>query len=68
MTLILPIFGERKKGKLYTLKKVDLSTLKEMVVLDGAESKNKVHVYAKNQVFAAHTMNMFGLIWLFHFH
>ena len=28
LTLILPIFGERKKGKLYILKKVGLSTFK----------------------------------------
>ena len=29
LTLILPTFGERKKGKLYILKKVGLSTFKE---------------------------------------
>ena len=28
---ILPIFGEHKKGKLYVLKKVGLSTFKEML-------------------------------------
>ena len=28
---ILPIFGERKKGKLYILKKVILSTFKEIL-------------------------------------
>ena len=31
MTLILPIFGERKKGILHILKKVDLSTFKEIL-------------------------------------
>ena len=31
MTLILPIFGERKKGKLHILKKVGLSTFKDML-------------------------------------
>ena len=31
LTLILPIFGERKKGKLYILKKVGLSTFKEIL-------------------------------------
>ena len=30
MTLILPIFGERKKSKLHILKKVGLSTFKEI--------------------------------------
>ena len=29
LTLILPIFGEREKGKSYILKKVGLSTFKE---------------------------------------
>ena len=29
-TLILPIFGEHKKGKLHILKKVDLSTFNEI--------------------------------------
>ena len=27
LTLILPIFGDRKKGKLYTLKKVGLTEI-----------------------------------------
>ena len=31
MTVILPIFGEREKGKLYILKKVGLSTIKEIL-------------------------------------
>ena len=31
LTLILPIFGERKKGKFYILKKVILSTFKEIL-------------------------------------
>ena len=31
MTLILPIFGEGKKGKLYILKKVGLSTFKKIL-------------------------------------
>ena len=31
MTLILPIFGERKKGKLHILKKVGLGTFKEIL-------------------------------------
>ena len=31
MTLILPIFGELKKGKLRILKKVGLSTFKEIL-------------------------------------
>ena len=30
LTIILPIFGERKKGKFYILKKVGLSTFKEI--------------------------------------
>ena len=30
LTLILPIFGECKKGKLYIFKKVDPSTFKEI--------------------------------------
>ena len=32
LTLIVPIFRERKKGKLYILKKVGLSTFKEMLL------------------------------------
>ena len=31
LTLILPIVGEHDKGKLYLLKKVGLSTFKEML-------------------------------------
>ena len=31
MTVILSIFGEREKGKLYILKKVGLSTIKEIL-------------------------------------
>ena len=31
LTLIFPIFREPEKGKLYTLKKVDLSTFKEIL-------------------------------------
>ena len=31
MTLILPIFGELKKGKLHILKKVGLNTFKEIL-------------------------------------
>ena len=31
LTLILPMFGKRKKGKLYILKKVGLSTFKEIL-------------------------------------
>ena len=31
LTLILPIFGERKKGKLNILKKVGLSTFNEIL-------------------------------------
>ena len=30
LSIILPTFGERKKGKLYILKKVGLSTINEM--------------------------------------
>ena len=30
LSIILPTFGERKEGKLYILKKVGLSTIKEM--------------------------------------
>ena len=30
LTLMLPIFGERKKGRLYILEKVGLSTFKEI--------------------------------------
>ena len=30
LTLILPIFGERKKDKLYILKKVGLSNFKQI--------------------------------------
>ena len=31
LTVILTIFGEHKKGKLYILKKVGLSTFKEIL-------------------------------------
>ena len=31
MTLILPIFGERKKGKLHILRKIGLSAFKEIL-------------------------------------
>ena len=31
LTLVLPIFGKRKKGKLYILKKVGLSTFKKIL-------------------------------------
>ena len=42
MTLILPIFGELKKGKLHILKKIGLSTFKEIF---------KIYIYNSTLIF-----------------